>query len=95
MVTKLNKILNSVPSNYTKKSKQEEWFANFICELQNLNLSDIVHAWAVRQCELNPAFEFWYFIYRRILEPLIILYMSVRLSHFDGILIDFLHYVIN
>ena len=43
MVTKLNKAFNFVPLSYTKKRKQKEWFSIFVCEIQSLNLSDIVN----------------------------------------------------
>ncbi|CAF1101289.1 unnamed protein product [Rotaria magnacalcarata] len=74
----------SIPSDNAIKKKKEEWFSTLINEINTLKLSDVLDQWAAGKSALNQAFQFWYFIYRKLLELLILLYMSIRLSNFDG-----------
>lgn len=63
---------------------KQKWFSYLINEINNLNLHDLLEKWALEQCQINSAFRFWYFIYRHLLEPLILMYTSIRLSNFNG-----------
>jgi hypothetical protein len=84
-VETLKGILKSIPSDYTIATMKQQWFSTMIEELDKLKLSDALDKWAVEQCRINPAFSFWFFIYRKLLELLILMYMSIRLSNFDGL----------
>jgi hypothetical protein len=88
-IEKLKEILKSTPSDYVLNVTKQQWFATLIQEINNLKLSSIIDQWAVEQCERNQGFRFWYFIYRQLLEPLICMYISIRLSNFDGMLLIF------
>ncbi|CAF4162514.1 unnamed protein product [Rotaria magnacalcarata] len=83
---KLKDVLKfiSISSDNAIKKKKEEWFSTLINEINTLKLSDVLDQWAAGKSALNQAFQFWYFIYRKLLELLILLYMSIRLSNFDG-----------
>ena len=83
-VDKLKKILEAIPSDYTTNKEKQTWFITFTNEIKNIRLLDIINQWASEQCEKNLSFKFWYFIYRQLLEPLILLYISLRLSNFNG-----------
>ncbi|CAF3913624.1 unnamed protein product [Rotaria sp. Silwood1] len=83
-VDKLKQILEAVPSDYATNKEKQSWFVSLVDEIKNIQLLDIINQWASEQCEKNLVFKFWYFVYRQLLEPLILLYMSVRLSNFNG-----------
>jgi hypothetical protein len=80
----LKEILKRIPSDYVITDKKQEWFSILINEIESMKLSDILDQWAAEQSRLNEAFKFWYFIFRKLIEPLLRLYMSIRLSNFDG-----------
>ena len=84
IIEKLKEMLKSIPSDYAVGNIKQQWFSTLINEIDNLKLSDVLDQWAAEQCQLNQAFKFWYFVYHELLEPLIVMYMSIRLSNFDG-----------
>lgn len=96
-LVKLKEILKSIPSDFTIIDEKKQWFAVLINEIDNIKLSDLMDQWAKEQCELNQSFQFWYFVYRKLLEPLILMYMSIRLCNFDGmcLFLFLIMYVLN
>jgi hypothetical protein len=85
-INKLKEILEDIPSDFAVLDKKQQWFITLLNEIRNLQLADVMEQWAIEQCEHNMVFKFWYFIFRKILEPLILMYVSTRLSNFDGML---------
>lgn len=85
VVKRFKRTLQTIPSDYTVATIKQEWFGMFLKEIEDLGLCELIENWANKNCEENQSFRFWYFVYRRLLEPLILMYMSIRLSNFDGI----------
>lgn len=80
----LQEIFGSIPSEFANTKKKQDWFKELINKIQSMKLPELIDEWSKEQCQSNEAFRFWYFIYRQLLEPLILFYMSIRLSNFQG-----------
>ena len=83
-IQKLQQFLEVLPSEYASDKEKQYWFSSFMNEIKRMHLLTFINKWANEQSEKNIAFRFWYFIYRHLLEPVILLYMSVRSSNFNG-----------
>jgi hypothetical protein len=82
--TSLSSSQTTIPSDYATDAEKQTWFIALTDEIKNIQLLDFVNQWASEQCAKNLSFRFCYFIYRELSEPLILLYMSIRLSNFNG-----------
>jgi hypothetical protein len=83
-IDKIKQILEAIPSDYATDAEKQTWFIALTDEIKNIQLLDFVNQWASEQCAKNLSFRFCYFIHRELSEPLILLYMSIRLSNFNG-----------
>lgn len=80
----LKNILENVPSDDATNEEKQTWFVTLTNEIENIQLLNIINKWANEKCTKSLSFKFWYFVYRQLLEPLILFYISVRLSNFNG-----------
>ncbi|CAF0968968.1 unnamed protein product [Didymodactylos carnosus] len=84
IIDDLKKTLANIPSDYAVTNIKQQWFTTMIIQIKKLDLTNVMNNWAIEQGKTNLSFKFWYFIYQKLLQPLILLYMSIRLSNFNG-----------
>ena len=83
-IQKLQQLLQVLPSEYALDKEKQFWFSSFVNEIKRMDLLALINKWAKEQCEKNLATRFWHFIYRHLLEPVILFYVSLRLSNSNG-----------
>lgn len=76
-------ILSEIPSHFAKGARKQEWFAKLLDVLDESNLQSSIDAWADVQCRKSASFRLWLFVFRHLLEPLMIFYSSIRCNDFD------------
>jgi hypothetical protein len=83
ILEKLIPILRNIPSDFSKDHNKQEWFKELLKEIDKLNLQLVLDEWADDQCNKSASFRLWLFVLRRLLEPLMIFYASIRSNDFD------------
>ncbi|CAF4187652.1 unnamed protein product, partial [Didymodactylos carnosus] len=80
----LQETITEIPSEYAIDDIKQKWFNRLLNSIDKLRLSALVDEWAKDNCQENVTFKFWYFILHYLLQPLITMYMSIRMSNFEG-----------
>ncbi|CAF1137322.1 unnamed protein product [Didymodactylos carnosus] len=80
----LQETITEIPSEYAIDDIKQKWFNRLLNSIDKLRLSSLVDEWAKDNCQKNVTFKFWCFILHYLLQPLITMYMSIRMSNFEG-----------
>ncbi|CAF1392249.1 unnamed protein product, partial [Didymodactylos carnosus] len=80
----LRTTLEQAPSEYVVDKTHKQWFKQLLNDIEQQQLSTVVADWAQEKIKQNTTFQFWYFVLKKLLEPLMTFYMSVRIGNFEG-----------
>ena len=77
-------IFKELPNEFCNVDVKKKWFSSLLEKLQDIDFHKKFQRWCLTSSENNSVFRLWSFIAFCILEPLIELYMSIRLGNFDA-----------
>jgi hypothetical protein len=84
VVDEFSLLFQNLPNEYNNDSVKQKWFQQMIDAIDEQGLLAKLSSWAEDASARSKSFQFWYFILRHLLEPLITLYCSIRTSNFNS-----------
>lgn len=72
------------PNEFNVNGIKQKWFKDLVAAIEKENLLSTISNWAETVAQRSQSFKYWYFVLHNLLEPLIILYSSVRTSNFNA-----------
>ncbi|CAF1502366.1 unnamed protein product [Adineta steineri] len=81
---KSHSLFKNIPNKFNIDSIKQKWFKELVDEIEKENLALKISIWADDKAKQSSSFKFWYFVLHDLLEPLIILYSSIRTSNFNA-----------
>ncbi|CAF4064432.1 unnamed protein product [Rotaria sp. Silwood2] len=80
----LKKRMEQMPSEFVKYEISQKWFQSLLDDIRQTNISTSLHEWTTESAAKNSTYRLWSFVLRRLLEPLLELYMSIRTGNFSA-----------
>ncbi|CAF0981876.1 unnamed protein product [Didymodactylos carnosus] len=80
----LKQLLPPTPHDLTTDVHKQNWLENFVQKLEKSRLYNIFVEWSEKSNQKSYSFKFWKFILFELLEPVIKLYISIRMTNFKG-----------
>ncbi|CAF2191690.1 unnamed protein product [Rotaria magnacalcarata] len=77
-------LFESAPNEYSVDFHKQMGFKNLLLAIKEDDLLSKITIWAKDQSKMSSSFCFWFFLLSNLLEPLMILYSSIRTSDFNA-----------